>query len=237
MDLIYITGVISLIIQILTGIIDFYVLQLNIPSEIKLLSDLLLVEFIVQIIEGTFYIWMVLNFSKIKNITPHRYMDWFFTTPVMLMTYSIYLLYLKNSEENEKNKNLRMIDLVKKHWKVLLPIIALNCLMLLFGYLGEIKVISMFKATILGFIPFFIYFYMIYNNFAKDFKTGRNTFIIFFGLWTIYGIASFFPYNLKNISYNILDLFAKNFFGIFLAFLIMYELKKYNDNQNKKEIE
>jgi bacteriorhodopsin len=36
----------------------------------------------------------------------------------------------------------------------------------------------------------------------------------------VYGIAALLPYNVKNAMYNILDLFAKNFFGIFLAYVL-----------------
>jgi bacteriorhodopsin len=41
----------------------------------------------------------------------------------------------------------------------------------------------------------------------------------------MYGIAALLPYNLKNSIYNILDLFAKNFFGLFLTYIII--TKKY----------
>ncbi len=239
MDIIYITGVLSLIIQIITGVFDYYVLNLNIPNELSLLKELLLTEFIVQIIEGTFYIWMVLNFSKIKNITPNRYFDWVITTPTMLLTYSIFLIYLKNKYDNKIGKETKqndkgMIELIKDNWKVLLPIILLNWLMLLFGYLGEMKVIPMVTANILGFFPFVIYFWLIYKNFAKDFALGRQTFIVFFGLWLLYGVASFFPYYLKNSCFNILDLFAKNFFGIFIAAFIIYKLKKYKQQPTQQ---
>lgn len=238
MSVIYITGVLSLIIQIITAIYDSYVLALDIPQELKLLRELLLVEFIVQIIEGSFYIWMVMNFSKIKNITPHRYFDWVITTPSMLLTYSIFLIYLKNTQKEEKDQehNKSMYQLIKENWKILLPIILLNWLMLLFGYLGEMNVLPMITANILGFIPFIIYFGMIYYYFAKDFLLGRQTFAIFFGLWLLYGVAAFFPYYLKNSCFNILDLFAKNFFGIFLAAIIMYKLKIYNEKK-KEEIQ
>ncbi len=231
MNIIYITGVLSLIIQIITGIIDYYVLSLNTPPELNLLKELLLTEFVVQIVEGTFYIWMVMNFTKISNITHVRYYDWMITTPSMLITYSLFLIYLKNNEDKKESKS--MLSLLKENWKVLLPIIILNWVMLLFGYLGEIKVLPMITANILGFIPFMLYFFMIYNNFAKNFHIGRITFIVFFGLWLLYGFASFFPYSLKNASYNILDLFAKNFFGIFLAILIMYKIKKIDDKDKK----
>ncbi len=226
MSIIYITGVLSLIIQIITAVFDYYVLGLSIPSELKLLKELLWVEFIVQLIEGSFYIWMVLNFASIRNITPKRYFDWVITTPTMLITYSLFLVYLR---DDEKDKDKGMKELIKEHWKILLPIILLNWLMLLFGYLGEMKVMPMVIANICGFVPFLIYFGLIYYYFAKDFSLGRQTFWVFSGLWFLYGVAAFFPYYIKNSCFNILDLFAKNFFGIFLAGIILYKLRQLKD--------
>lgn len=233
MNIIYITGVLSLIIQIITGIIDFYVLSQETPVELKLLNQLLLTEFVVQIVEGTFYVWMVMNFAKISDITHFRYYDWAITTPTMLITYSLFLIYLKNNEDKKESKS--MLSLLQENWKTLLPIIILNGIMLVFGYLGEIKALPMITASILGFIPFLIYFGMIYHTFAKDFYMGRITFMVFFGLWLLYGVASFFPYAIKNASYNILDLFAKNFFGIFLAFLILYKTRKIKESQKENQ--
>jgi hypothetical protein len=251
MSIIYITGVLSLIIQIITGLFDYYVLGLPIPADLNLLRELVLVEFIVQIIEGVFYIWMVMNFSHIKNITPKRYFDWVLTTPSMLLTYSIFLLYLKESYEiNEKKKsgieiektdkiiaNKGIKEVIRENWRVLLPIILLNWIMLLFGFLGEINIIPMITANILGFIPFFAYFAIIYYHFARDFTIGRVTFAIFFGLWLLYGVAAFFPYYIKNTAFNILDLFAKNFFGIFLGVVLIYKLKTREPTTNKAEID
>lgn len=236
MNIIYITGILSLIVQIITGVIDYYVLSQETPHELHLLKQLLLTEFIVQIVEGTFYVWMVVNFTTISNITRFRYYDWAITTPTMLITYSLFLIYLKNKQDKKEPKD--MIELIKENWKVLLPIIILNGLMLLFGYMGETKALPMIIANMLGFIPFIIYFAIIYNNFAKDFYMGRLTFIVFFGLWLLYGVAAFFPYALKNATYNILDLFAKNFFGIFLAILILYKTHQIKESQMeiKKEI-
>ena len=167
MNIIQTTGILSLIIQVFTGIFDYYVLSLEIPPNLKLLSDLLFVELCVQIVEGIFYTWMVINFTQISNITPTRYFDWFITTPIMLLTYSVYLIYLKNSSNDETEKeptkctgvNCKgMYEIVSENWKILLPIIILNAIMLIFGFLGEMNIISIVKANILGFIPFFIYF-------------------------------------------------------------------------------
>jgi bacteriorhodopsin len=93
--------------------------------------------------------------------------------------------------------------------------------MLLFGYLGEISVIPVLLGVTLGFIPFLIYYYIIYKNYALLSDDGFKIFLYFFIFWLLYGVAAVFPYNIKNTCYNILDLFAKNFFGIFLTYLIV----------------
>ena len=215
MNLIVSTGIVSLFIQIVTAIFDFYVLRLNIPKTLIILKKLLILELIVQLIEGSFYIWMIFSFSKNSNITPARYYDWMITTPTMLFTFSLYLLYLKN---NENNIDISFWNLVYTNLPVFAIIWILNGIMLLFGYLGELNKIGRYKATLLGFIPFIIYFYIIYVNYVG--QSGKFIFWCFFGLWALYGVASLLSYTIKNISYNILDLFAKNFFGIYLAYVL-----------------
>lgn len=218
-SLVYRSGQLSLFVQLLTGLFDVYVLRLKIPATLLLLKKLLILELIVQVIEGSFYVWMVYNFSKIADITRFRYYDWFITTPTMLYTYSFYLLYLRHKEEN-KEINTNMYELVKENLKILIPIFILNAAMLIFGYLGEINVLSKYVSTFFGFIPFILMFYIIYSNYAVFSQSGITTFWIFCGIWSIYGIAALMPYVTKNILYNILDLFSKNFFGIYLAVIL-----------------
>jgi len=62
---------------------------------------------VVQFIEGLFYSWLVYNYTKVLNITPKRYskryFDWVITTPSMLITLMVYLIYLNKKTENETN--------------------------------------------------------------------------------------------------------------------------------------
>ena len=219
-NFIYISGIISLIIQIFTGVFDYYVLQLEIPPTILLLKSLLLLEFVVQIIEGTFYVWLVSSFSVLSDITRFRYYDWFITTPTMLFTYTFYLLYLKHEERNEVIEK-SLYELIGENYKILIPIFVLNAIMLLFGYLGEIKKYPHYVTAFFGFIPFILMFYIIYENYAVFSKDGIQTFWFFCVIWSLYGFASVLPYVAKNVTYNILDLFSKNFFGIYLAIILL----------------
>ena len=160
MDLLTITVYLSLLIQVFTGIFDYYVIQLNIPSKLIILKQLLIMELIVQIIEGIFYTWLALNIANVTNITPHRYYDWYLTTPTMLVTLCVYLIYLRNDEKNiETNDSL--IKIVYDNLNVLIPILFLNFLMLTSGYLTETKKLAEIPGVLLGFLPFLLYFYLI----------------------------------------------------------------------------
>ena len=219
MEIIQQTGILSLLIQFITGIFGLYVLTLSVSKEFFIIKELLFVEFFVQIIEFVFYSWMIINFNTIKNITPTRYFDWFFTTPTMLVTLALFLVYLKEKEENNIIQD-SYIQLFTKHAEMLTLVIILNWLMLLAGYLGEQRVFSFYNAAILGFIPFGLMFYLIYSNYAHYTSEGNTLFWWFVGIWSLYGLASIMSYKIKNVMYNILDLFSKNFFGFFLAYVL-----------------
>jgi hypothetical protein len=235
----------SLFMQIATGLIDIYVITLPISAEFSVLKKLLGIEIFVQIIEGWFYIWFVRNIHNIKNITPVRYFDWVITTPTMLYTLCIYLDFI-NTKSNvkhkkdddtdvadieqptityERPKKYTLIDSFKTNATYLIPIFLLNVAMLFFGYLGEIHVIPNTLAVVLGFIPFVCYFTIIYQQYAKYTQVGQILFWSFSGIWALYGIAAMMSYYWKNIMYNVLDLLAKNFFGLFIAHVIYQQYK------------
>jgi len=234
MDLLLSTGIISFFIQIITGCFDIYVLTFDHDKAYHLIRELLKLELFVQVIEGAFYLWLILNFQNIKNITPQRYYDWIITTPTMLFTYCVYLIYLKrmansNSDidKNKKNNENKesLFEIIQNNTPTLVPIFILNTMMLGFGYLEEMGQINTFLGISLGFIPFFWMFWIIYDNYAKFTEIGRITFYYFSFIWALYGVAAFMSYRIKNIAYNILDLFSKNFFGIFLAAILFMNRK------------
>jgi bacteriorhodopsin len=232
------TVYISLFIQLITGGLDIYALTISYSSETLILKSLLWVETIVQVIEGTFYVWLANEFRNIDidNITSKRYFDWFITTPTMLFALCIYLDYLRNSKSkkenitnyisNNDNKSTKssnsftvLYNSFQNNKETIIPIVILNAIMLLFGYLGEVKLMNNYLAVFLGFLPFFAMFYIIYENYAKFTPNGETLFWYFSVVWSLYGVAAIMPYFWKNISYNVLDIFAKNFFGIFLAYI------------------
>ena len=218
--LFYITLVISIIVQIITGIIDIAAFFVTVPTIYSIIRQLLIIELVVQFFEGSFYVWLAYNFTKVLNVTPKRYIDWAITTPSMLITLMIYLIYLNKRVENKTNE-LNFLTIVKDNSNIFIPVLLLNWLMLLFGYLGEMKIIPVLLGVFLGFIPFLIYYYIIYVNYVTQNTSGYLLFWYFFFFWSLYGFVAVLPYYIKNSFYNILDLFAKNFFGIFLSYIII----------------
>jgi len=209
----------SVIVQIITGVIEIVSIFINIPNKFLFLKKMMLLEILVQIIEGSFYIYWLYDFKNIVNITPKRYFDWVLTTPTMLINLIFYLIFLKHRDNNTSNK-LNFVKLFNKEFYTIITILILNWLMLLFGYLTEISVIPLILGVLLGFIPFIIYYYIIYIKYAVLSNEGLKIYFYFLFFWSLYGIAAFLPYKMKNICYNILDLFSKNFFGLFLTYLI-----------------
>lgn len=219
MNIILSTAYISLVLQIITGIVTIYGLFIKIPLDHFILKQILFLEVKVQIIELIFYTWLVLSFISIKkNITHVRYFDWFITTPVMLLTTIFFMEYYSNSAKN-------IFEVIKKSKNIILfpLIIFTNFLMLLFGYLGETKRLPRNTSCILGFVFFLITFYIIFKNYTYNNKVNNLILGTTFIIWSFYGFAYLLPYVKKNTFYNILDLISKNFYGLFI-FLIIYTI-------------
>ena len=214
--MIYLSGIISLIIQFIIGIIDYLGINLKVDSKDEILKDLLKLEVVVQIVEFIFYVWLIFYFNKVsQNITPFRYLDWGITTPLMLITLSAFLKHDGSTKD-------RLSDFLSKHKDSVVKIVVLNSAMLLCGLLGEFGYLSVYTAAALGFIPFVLNFKYIKDTFLGETldKQKKAVFTWFVFFWSLYGVFSTMSYTIKNTGYNILDIFAKNFFGLFLAYVI-----------------
>jgi bacteriorhodopsin len=226
--MIYASGVASLIIQLVVGIVDYAALNIEIASKDELLKDLLKVELVVQVVEFIFYVWLFFHFNKVsRNITPYRYLDWSITTPLMLITLAAFL----NHDGTTTN---RLADFLSEHTGSVIKIVLLNASMLFFGLIGEFGYLSPYVSTALGFIPFALNFKYIKDTFLRssedNFKNAVFYWFVFF--WSLYGVFALMNYTTKNTGYNILDIFAKNFFGLFLAYVIW---SKSQMTQNARE--
>ena len=216
----------SIVVQVVTGVIELLALFVKTRPGMALIRQLLGLELAVQAVEGAFYAWLYFNIDRVKNITPKRYADWAITTPTMLVTLVAYIIYLNTDNGNGK-VSLSLIQILRENAVPIAQILGLNWLMLLFGYLGEVGVIPLVTGVALGFAPFIAYFYIMYERFIANDANNVNDnaslkiYAYFLVFWSLYGIVAVLPYALKNTIYNVLDLFAKNFFGLFLSYLIV----------------
>jgi bacteriorhodopsin len=163
---------------------------------------------------------MTVHIDEKKNITVYRYFDWFITTPSMLITL---MAYLDTSQDITS-----LGQFLQRYSKVVVWVVILNWMMLGLGLMGELGWLPEKQAAMLGFIPFVLYYFIIYQTFIKDkniTNDQRNVYIYFVFVWSLYGVAALMSYDVKNVMYNILDLFAKNFFGLFLVYILYRKSK------------
>ena len=139
-----------------------------------------------------------MNWDKLTQL---RYLDWAFTTPMMLLGLCLFLAF------NSKTT----IGLF-----TYLGIVVLDYFMLYFGYLGETKQMDRMSADIIGFLGYIGIFVIIFKNFVKNNKINYIVFSAYAIIWAMYGFVYFLDEYNKNLVTNWLDLIAKSLIGICL---------------------
>ena len=214
---IYNSAIFSLITQAVIGIICIYGLFINVNPKEEILKSVLYMETIVQVIEFIFYVWLVYNIAHITyDVTFIRYYDWFITTPTMLLSFMVVMKYF------DSPGIITFTDFISNNLTNISYVLLFNAMMLIFGFLGEINILSRNISFILGFIFFFLSFYFMFINFVGNNTINLIIFFTNFLIWSVYGIAYMFNYNNKNITYNILDIFSKNVNGLFLFLFLLF---------------
>lgn len=209
----------SLWIQIITTLISLDGFRYDVTPENYILKEVLFIETFVQFIEGFFYSYIIRGLDDIHSMTPRRYFDWMITTPIMLFSTIIFFKYseMKEKDELEPFTTKEFYDTNKDN---IHKIVVYNALMLLFGYLGETGVLPKYYSITIGFVFFFLSFKIIYENYAVNSEISMVLFKILFVIWSLYGVAAMLPVREKNICYNCLDIFSKNFYGLFIYYKI-----------------
>jgi bacteriorhodopsin len=135
-----------------------------------------------------------------SDIIKTRYVDWSISTPLMLLALCVVL----------SNNSKTVI-----HISNMLIILILNYAMLFIGFLGEFNVLSNLSATLLGFIPFLLMFYIIYATYVAPKYNFANSvlFSVYAGVWSLYGVFFMTEDYIKNIGFNVLDCIAKCLIG------------------------
>lgn len=202
----------SLLAQVVTGILAAEAVFIKLPKEHQILTTVITMETVVQIIEFIFYVWVTQTTLDVVSITTRRYIDWVITTPTMLLSTIFYFEYLKNQEANPGSVITAREVLSKNSTAIIITLVA-NLLMLVTGVLGELGITPLLPSNAVGFVFFAIAFYHIYKFSGTP---GHHLFMFLLIVWSLYGVAAMFPVVWKNVSYNLLDIVAKNFYGLYI---------------------
>lgn len=181
------------------------------------------IEVIISLVAGIIY-YLIINISKTATdfksidwakITTLRYIDWSITTPLLLVSFTLFL------SNGEKVKDLGIF---------IMKLIFFDLIMILSGYLGTINVLTTNWSLVIGFLAYFMIFYLIYQKFFQGMKLTQDVsfkqilFIAIVILWFIYGAIYNAPMYNRNIITNVLDGIAKGIFGLSLAsYLILHK--------------
>lgn len=212
----------SFVVQIITSFIASSGLFVDLEVKDEILKDILKMELLVQFVESSFYMWVVLALKDYKMLTQRRYIDWVITTPTMLISTVIFMRYVEYKEKGEETKTF--YEIIEEEKDKLTQIVFFNWLMLAFGYMGESGRMCKSTSIIMGYIFFAMSFSLIYG-YAKETETGMHLFYFLTGVWSLYGVSAMLDETKKNICYNLLDIVSKNFYGLYIYYKI-YELRK-----------
>ena len=223
----------SLYAQVITTFLGFIGLLYKVKPQDRVLKDILTLETIVQIIEFVFYFWFSYMYTKSvdkTDIAKYRYYDWVLTTPIMLFNTMIYFDY--NNKNNQKSNthnscndtSMTLESFLHDNKENVTKIVIYNFIMLLVGYLQEIGIINIWASSIIGFYFLYLVFNIIYRDYASKSPENLKIFWIMAVLWSLYGVAAMFQSKYKNFAYNILDIFSKNFYGLYITYRI-YQLR------------
>lgn len=224
MDTVKSTALLSVTLQFITGLIESTGLFFQVKKEDLIVKDILAMELFVQAIEFVFYLYLVylIFYSKLhSNITSHRYLDWFITTPIMLVSFVSFFKYLK-----DPNRNIRLNESIQEEYANIWKLVIANASMLGLGLASELSIIDKNVGVTIGFLPFAYIFKILYSEYARFTTLSMMLYYFIFIVWGMYGIGAVLPFGPKNSMYNILDLFAKNFYGLFLFVFLYFKQSK-----------
>jgi bacteriorhodopsin len=210
--------VIYLLVINLTFSILFGIINLNFRT-------ILAIESLICIVAGIVYYLIINIYRKTSNmtladwdkITTLRYIDWAITTPLLILSFSLFLA------NGEKVKNLG---------NFIVSLIFFDLIMILAGFLGSKNIISDVLSQIVGFGAYFMIFFLMYNKFFREVTLSVNIlfkqvfFYIMLILWFIYGVIYNFSTINRNIITNVLDGLAKGLFGLTLSICLLLKIVK-----------
>ena len=213
-----ITTKITIYTQVIVASATIGSLTFTLADKDLILKDILTLQVIVETIEFLWYYYVIQKLHQ-NDMAKNRYYEWAITTPIMLINIYSYLLYEEQLEKFPNNPPIRLETTLKNHTDAITQIILSNFWMLSIGYLYEIGQVSAKVAFVYGFVFLLNTFNIIYKNAGSKSKKGKQIYSIVFFIWSLYGVAFILPTGIKNSIFNIIDLFSKNFFKLYISIL------------------
>jgi bacteriorhodopsin len=205
---------ISLAAQVVLGLVSLVGFFAISYDDDTVLLGLLIMDTAVQVVEFAFYAYMV----RVGVLdTWYRYLDWFVTTPVMLLSTIILMEHFNDAATT-------FASFFADYWRDTVYILVNNAIMLAFGLASERGWIERRLALSLGFIPFASSFAIALAEFARSpLSVALGVFVCV--VWTLYGVVAFWERRRKNIAYNALDVVSKNFYGVLVSVLVLAQAR------------
>lgn len=212
------------------------------------LGTVLAMENVVQVIEIAFYHWYRWVAGRWTSVASGsadvawvRYLDWAFTTPVMLISTALFFVYQRRSADGLGAENglrdgegggvFSLWDWLTTNQSAVWAMVLANGIMLLVGFLQEMGLLDIVTSSLLGFSALGVSFWVLWGL-RQDTTDSQETpwmltgegewlYPFMFIVWSMYGVAAMLPTLPKNVMYNILDLFSKNFYGLYVSWLVL----------------
>ena len=202
-DWVSLTARASLAAQVIVNVVSVVGVSLPNADDTPDLRVILGLEAASQAIEFLYYVVAVLVFGgRIRTWT--RYIDWYVSTPVMILSVCMFFLHRRNES---------IYDLPGAFYAS----VALNAAMLTSGLAAETGVMARGPAVAVGSL-FFVGSWTAIASLVDD-NDAISVTVLFvtYGVWSLYGVAALLSEMWRNVSYNLLDVVSKNMFGVFLT--------------------
>ena len=208
MSLILQTAKISLGVQLATGVVTFVGFFLPDPSGYEHADDvrtILGIEGVSQLIEFAYYATVVF-YLKRELSTWTRYIDWFLSTPVMLVSTAMFFVHRDDGGD--------VMGVFERPNTAV--VLTLNASMLSVGFVMELGALDRTAGVGIGSVLLIATFAALSRDLRRDDSMSVSIFFLMLFVWFAYGLAALFSYVPRNVGYNLLDLVSKNFYGLFL---------------------
>lgn len=206
MTLVRNSAIASVVAQLIIGAITSVGFFLDVPDaqDRKDLDIILAFEVSSQVIE---FLWYTSVLLSSQTITARlRYIDWVFSTPVMLISFGLFFRHRLDGDVSV----LSIFNTFEIY-----ACIGVNCVMLAFGYAMETGRISGALGLAGGGLALVGSFTFLALTVPTD-TVSQVLFWVTFGVWGLYGVAAALGEVPKNVMYNAIDVVSKNGFGLFL---------------------